>query len=151
MVEGRASARAGGPAHHSPAVYSIAAHRGFADALVAGLIPRYGAGPMGLAGLTLLVPSQRAARTITEAFIRAMGAGGRVAGLLLPRLVAVGDLDLDEALEECDILIVLVDHDLFRSVPLAERAHKLVYDTRGIWPDQPATGEGAVAALRLAS
>ncbi|HZV10863.1 MAG TPA: nucleotide sugar dehydrogenase, partial [Novosphingobium sp.] len=60
-------------------------------------------------------------------------------------------IDLDEALEECDILIVLVDHDLFRSVPLAERAHKLVYDTRGIWPDQPATGEGAVAALRLAS
>jgi len=34
---------------------------------------------------------------------------------------------------------VLVDHDLFRSVPLAERADKVVYDTRGIWPDQPGT------------
>ena len=33
---------------------------------------------------------------------------------------------------------MLVDHDLFRSVPLAERAAKAVYDTRGIWPDQPA-------------
>ena len=35
-------------------------------------------------------------------------------------------------------MIVLVDHDVFKSVPLAERADKLVYDTRGIWPDQPA-------------
>jgi hypothetical protein len=26
---------------------------------------------------------------------------------------------------------------VFRVVPLAERAAKLVYDTRGIWPDQP--------------
>ena len=49
-------------------------------------------------------------------------------------------IDLDEALEECGVLIVLVDHDVFRHVPLAERASKVVYDTRGIWPDQPAHG-----------
>ncbi len=61
-------------------------------------------------------------------------------------------IDVDSALEECDILIVLVDHDVFRVVPLAERATKLVYDTRGIWPDQPApAGEAAPAGLRLAS
>jgi UDP-N-acetyl-D-mannosaminuronic acid dehydrogenase len=46
-------------------------------------------------------------------------------------------VDLDAALEACEVLVVLVDHDLFRSVPLAERAGKAVYDTRGIWPDQP--------------
>ena len=46
-------------------------------------------------------------------------------------------IDIDTALESCGVLIVLVDHDLFRSVPLAERAGKAVYDTRGIWPDQP--------------
>lgn len=46
-------------------------------------------------------------------------------------------IDLDTALEDCDILLVLVDHDMFRHVPLAERAGKIVYDTRGIWPDQP--------------
>jgi UDP-N-acetyl-D-mannosaminuronic acid dehydrogenase len=45
-------------------------------------------------------------------------------------------IDLDAALEDCAILIVLVDHDVFRAVPLAERADKQVYDTRGIWPDQ---------------
>ena len=46
-------------------------------------------------------------------------------------------VDIDTALEECEVLVVLVDHDVFRSVPLAERADKAVYDTRGIWPDQP--------------
>lgn len=49
----------------------------------------------------------------------------------------VAHIDIDDALETCQILIVLVDHDVFRVVPLAERADKLVYDTRGIWPDQP--------------
>ncbi len=80
-----------------PNVYSIAAHRGFADALVAGLVPRYSDGALGLARLTLLVPSTRAARTISEAFIRHAGETGS-AGLLMPRMVAVGDLDLDEKL-----------------------------------------------------
>ncbi|RVU05442.1 UDP-N-acetyl-D-mannosamine dehydrogenase [Novosphingobium umbonatum] len=60
-------------------------------------------------------------------------------------------IDLDEALEECDILIVLVDHDIFKVVPLAERADKIVYDTRGIWPDQPKPAGEAAPALRLAS
>ncbi len=80
-----------------PSVYSIAAHRGFADALVAGIVPRYSDDETGLARLTLLVPSSRAARTMSEAFIRHSGEAG-VHGMLMPRMVAVGDLDLDEAL-----------------------------------------------------
>jgi ATP-dependent helicase/nuclease subunit B len=76
-----------------PKVYSIAAHRGFADALVAGLVPRYAEPDVGLARLTLLLPSSRAVRTVTEAFIRISGDG-----LLMPRMAAVGDLDLDETL-----------------------------------------------------
>ncbi|MBS0253798.1 MAG: double-strand break repair protein AddB [Proteobacteria bacterium] len=84
-------------AERSPRVYTIAAHRGFADALVAGLIPRHAHADYGLARLTLLLPSRRAIRTLTEAFIRAAGNSGG-GGLLLPRMVAVGELDLDEAL-----------------------------------------------------
>jgi ATP-dependent helicase/nuclease subunit B len=80
-----------------PRVYSIAAHRGFADALVAGLLPRYGDDNVGLARLTLLLPSRRAVRTVTEAFVRLSG-NGAGGGLLLPRMVVVGDLDLDETL-----------------------------------------------------
>ncbi|RDE05560.1 UDP-N-acetyl-D-mannosamine dehydrogenase [Sphingomonas aracearum] len=46
-------------------------------------------------------------------------------------------IDLDDAIEACPAMIVLVDHEIFRSVPLDERAGKQVYDTRGLWPDQP--------------
>ena len=46
-------------------------------------------------------------------------------------------IDIDDAIERCDIFIVLVDHDVFKSVPVEERADKAVYDSRGMWPDQP--------------
>lgn len=45
-------------------------------------------------------------------------------------------IDIDTALETCEAMIVLVDHDIFRSVPLDERRGKTVLDTRGLWPDQ---------------
>ena len=60
-------------------------------------------------------------------------------------------IDIDTALEESEILIVLVDHDAFKAVPLAERSGKLVYDTRGIWLDQPKAVAPAAPGLRLAS
>ena len=59
-------------------------------------------------------------------------------------------IDLDDAIERCPVMIVLVDHELFKSVPLDERLTKAVYDTRGIWPDQPAPVAPPVD-LRLAS
>ena len=46
-------------------------------------------------------------------------------------------IDVDTAIETCPIMVVLVDHDVFKSIPLEERADKTVLDTRGIWPDQP--------------
>nr|WP_250893754.1 double-strand break repair protein AddB [Croceibacterium selenioxidans] len=57
------------------------------------MVPRYADSELGLARLTLLLPSGRAVRTMSEAFIRHSGSG-----LLMPRMVAVGDLDLDETL-----------------------------------------------------
>ena len=50
-------------------------------------------------------------------------------------------VSLEQALATCGVLIVLVDHDAFKSVPLELRAAKRVYDTRGIWPDQPRAAE----------
>ncbi|WP_041559049.1 PD-(D/E)XK nuclease family protein [Novosphingobium sp. PP1Y] len=85
------------PDRAGPRVYSIAAHRGFADALVAGLVPRYAQGELGLARLTLLLPSRRAVRTVTEAFVRHSGES-ETPGMLLPRMAVAGDLDLDETL-----------------------------------------------------
>ncbi|MCB2063982.1 MAG: double-strand break repair protein AddB, partial [Novosphingobium sp.] len=82
----------------SPAIYTIAAHRGFADALVAGLVPRYREPDLGLARLTLLLPSRRTVRTVTEAFVRLSGEQEAGRGMLLPRMAVIGDLDLDETL-----------------------------------------------------
>lgn len=81
-----------------PKVYSIAAHRGFADALVAGLVASFSKGDFGLARVTLLLPSSRAKRVVQEAFIRHYGEKEDASGLLMPRMAVVGDLDLDEAL-----------------------------------------------------
>ncbi len=46
-------------------------------------------------------------------------------------------IDVDAAIDDCDMFITLVDHDIFKSIPLDERQGKIVYDVRGIWPDQP--------------
>ncbi|MGE5722046.1 MAG: double-strand break repair protein AddB, partial [Sphingomonadales bacterium] len=73
-----------------PRIYSIPAHRSFADALAAGLIARHGADRTGLARGMLLLPNKRAVRAITDAFVRRSGGG-----LLLPRLVPIGDDELE--------------------------------------------------------
>ena len=72
-------------------VYTVPSHRSFADALAAGLIARFGKDPLGLARGRVLLPNNRAVRTLTEAFVRVSGGG-----LLLPRLIPVGDPELDE-------------------------------------------------------
>jgi UDP-N-acetyl-D-mannosaminuronic acid dehydrogenase len=41
--------------------------------------------------------------------------------------------DLQSALSEADIVLLLVDHDEFRSVPPTSLQGKVVLDTRGIW------------------
>jgi ATP-dependent helicase/nuclease subunit B len=74
-----------------PKVLTIPPHRAFADALAAGLIARHGRGEAGLARGIVLIPNNRAARAIQDAFVRRSDGG-----LLLPRLVPVGDPELDE-------------------------------------------------------
>ena len=74
-----------------PNVFTIPSHRSFADSLVAGLIARHGKDPLALAQGRILLPNNRAVRTVTEAFVRASGGG-----LLLPRLVPIGDPELEE-------------------------------------------------------
>lgn len=75
-----------------PRLFTIPAHRAFADALAAGLIRQFGGDDLGLARGLVLLPNNRAKRALTDAFVRA-SAGG----LLLPRMVAIGDPALEEA------------------------------------------------------
>ncbi|GAA4773637.1 double-strand break repair protein AddB [Stakelama sediminis] len=75
-----------------PHLYTIPAHRAFADALAIGLLKRFGKDRMAFARGVVLLPNNRAIRAVSDAFVRASEGG-----LLLPRLVAIGDPELDEA------------------------------------------------------
>jgi ATP-dependent helicase/nuclease subunit B len=74
-----------------PSLFTIPAHRAFADALAAGLLASFGRGEAGLARGIVLLPNNRAVRAVQDAFVRKSGGG-----LLLPRLVPIGDPELDE-------------------------------------------------------
>lgn len=76
-----------------PSLYTILPHRGFADALATGLVARYRSRADGLAPLTLLLPNQRARRAMIDAFVRQSDGG-----LLLPKMVVIGDIDLSESI-----------------------------------------------------
>ncbi|WP_426260797.1 double-strand break repair protein AddB [Sphingomonas sp. DC1100-1] len=90
---GREGERAGTVEHRKrPQLFTIPAHRAFADTLVAGLMKRTGGDAMALARGLILLPNNRAARAVSAAFVRASGSG-----LLLPRLVTLGSPDLGEA------------------------------------------------------
>lgn len=86
-----AASRTGGGA--SPALYTIPAHRAFADALARGVIAQHGKDPLALARGILLLPNNRAIRAVRDAFVRQSGGG-----LLMPRLVPIGDEELGERL-----------------------------------------------------
>jgi ATP-dependent helicase/nuclease subunit B len=74
--------------HRRRGVFTIPPHRSFADSLAAGLMDE-GELPRTL----LLLPSRRSVRAMTEAFVRLTDGG-----LLLPRMLPIGDIGEDEAL-----------------------------------------------------
>ncbi|WP_380878841.1 double-strand break repair protein AddB [Sphingomonas sp. DBB INV C78] len=130
----------------APAVFTIPPHRGFADALAAGLIARHGGDPLELARGIILLPNNRAVRAMTDAFVRRAEGG-----LLLPRLVAIGDPELGEKLAG---LLDPADSD---PVPPAiepmERLMilaRLVADVRAAAGDPAPTAEAVRLAAELA-
>lgn len=74
-----------------PALYSVSSHLGFADSVAAYFLSKYGRDPLSLADGLILLPNNRASVAIEEAFVRLTGKG-----LLLPHMVTIGDLDLNE-------------------------------------------------------
>jgi len=80
-------------------VFTVPAGFSFVDELAQGIIDRFGSDPITLAGISVLLPTRRACRSLRDAFLRL--SGGRP--LLLPTLSPLGDLDaegLGIALEE---------------------------------------------------
>ena len=125
----------------TPAVFTIPAHVAFVDALAAGLLARTAGDPLALARTTVLLPNRRAVRVLTDAFVRASGTG-----LLLPRLMPVGDVD--DALDSLDGLADAAPaiHATKRRLLLAQLVRR--------WRDLSALPRGsalsAIEALRLA-
>src|SRR5205085_5699790 len=117
-----------------PAVFTIPAHRSFSDSLAAGLIQRVGKDPLGLARGRILLPNNRAVRAVTEAFVRASGSG-----LLLPRLIPIGDPDLDERVGGA---LDRIDDPAPPAIDPLERLLRLAATLRG---------EGTAESIRLAA
>ncbi len=120
-----------------PSVFTIPPHRAFADSLAAGLIARFGRDKTGLARGIVLLPNNRAVRAATEAFVRRSEGG-----LLLPRMIPIGDPELGEriggALEPIDETIP----------PAIDPIERMFLLARQIEEEMP--GIDAAEALRLA-
>jgi len=130
----------------APALFTIPAHRAFADSLAAGLLAQHGRkdGGLTLARGIVLLPNNRAVRAVRDAFVRASEGG-----LLLPRLVPIGDVDLDEALGSA-LAPIGAEADIPPAVAPAERLMvlaRLVQDQRARAGERIEVGE----AWRLAS
>src|SRR3546814_13316095 len=63
-----------------PALYTIAPGRPFLDLLAQGILQRHGGHPETLAKVTVLLPTRRACRALTEAFLRARDRQSAVQG-----------------------------------------------------------------------
>jgi len=130
----------------SPALLTIPAHRAFADSLAAGLLAQHGRrdGGLALARGIVLLPNNRAVRAVRDAFVRASQGG-----LLLPRLVPIGDIDLDEALGSA-LAPIGAEMDLPPAIAPAER---LMVLTRLVQAQRARAGERIEIgeAWRLAS
>ncbi len=64
----------------------------FVDALAAGVLARHGGEPLALARVTVLLPNRRACLALRDGFLRKSDG----AAVLLPRIVPLGDIDVDE-------------------------------------------------------
>jgi UDP-N-acetyl-D-mannosaminuronic acid dehydrogenase len=49
-------------------------------------------------------------------------------------------VDIDQALKTCELAVLLVGHEQFKMIPLADRRHLAVIDTQGIWQDMTIRG-----------
>ncbi|WP_245986389.1 hypothetical protein [Azospirillum thermophilum] len=74
-----------------PKVFTIPSGAPFVDMLAGGIVERVGEDPLALAGVTVLLPTRRACKSLREAFLRR----SRGQPMLLPRMSPLGELDAD--------------------------------------------------------
>jgi ATP-dependent helicase/nuclease subunit B len=124
-----------------PRLYTIPLGLSLADTLAGHLLEQAGENRETLADTLILLPNNRAIKTLTDSFVRRADKG-----LLLPRMVAVGDLGLDEALGP--LLDPIGDAAAPPIPPAISDIERRVLLTRLIRQQRPAITP--VEALRLA-
>ena len=126
-----------------PSLYTLSLGQDLCEATVNALLERTWGDPLAICDALILLPNNRAIKSMTEAFVR-----HAQPGLLLPRLVAVGDLALDETLGP--LLDPLDDaHDID---PVIEPLPRLMLLAAIVTKYRAASGDpiNANEALRLA-
>ncbi len=124
----------------APNIFSIPPALGFADALVKGVMDHHHGDPLAMARATILLPNNRAIIAVRDAFVRQAEKG-----LLLPRLVAIGDPELDDsigvALDPIDAEPIPPAIDpLLRTMILARKIQ-----ASNLWPNLTAAKAQALA------
>jgi ATP-dependent helicase/nuclease subunit B len=76
-----------------PALFTLPFGRNLCDETVSAIFDSVGTQPLALSQALIILPNNRAIRSMNEAFVRRAKPG-----LLLPQMIAVGDLALDETL-----------------------------------------------------
>lgn len=74
-------------------VFNVPLGNDLCDVTAQWILQSAGSDPLAISNNILLLPNNRAIKAMTEAFVRQAAPG-----MLLPRMVAVGDMQLDEAL-----------------------------------------------------
>lgn len=136
------------------------------------LIETYPGRPVSCLGITFKANVDDLRESPALAIVESLGeAYGNRIGVVEPfierlpenlRQFGVRRQQLEEALAEGGILVLLVDHDVFRAVDESRRIGAIVYDTRGVWGEstpaddlssglgqQPSPASANRTALRL--
>ncbi|PHS28160.1 MAG: double-strand break repair protein AddB [Robiginitomaculum sp.] len=124
-----------------PRVFSMPSGANFLHQLAQGVYAASDAGsPYGLSDAMVLVPTRRAVRALSDAFIAAHGGTGAV---LLPRIRAIGDVDVDEPPFEPGALALLS--------PRALSSERRLFDLCALVQARlRASGQNAALAVALA-
>ena len=125
-----------------PQLYNVPFGTDLCEATARLVMEKCGHDPLQVSATTLLLPNNRAIKAMTEAFVRLAKPG-----LLLPRLVAIGDLALDESLGS--MLDPLADDDIV--LPSISPAARIIMLAQLVTQHRP-TGQAIspAEALRLA-
>jgi ATP-dependent helicase/nuclease subunit B len=126
-----------------PSLFTVPFGQDLCDAAVSAIFDRASASPLALSQCLIFLPNNRAIRTLTDAFVRRA-----TPGLLLPHMVAIGDLDLNQK--------VSARFDPFGStadvLPVITPMQRLFLLAKLVGDDQRASGKpkNANEAIRLA-